>query len=151
MTPDKMALLHAACFPDRSWASAEFENLLSNKNCTILWSDNEKAFVVAQSVLDEAEILTIAVDPGHHRTGLAYLLMQNLSRALAESSPPISTLFLEVSAQNQPARKLYKKLGFVENGTRRDYYRDKTGQRVDAVLMKASCPLVSSPNPFPNS
>ncbi|MEP3846169.1 MAG: GNAT family N-acetyltransferase [Paracoccaceae bacterium] len=142
MTPDLMAQLHAKCFPQRAWSVAEFESLSNQNGCIIQSTPENTGFVLARSVLDEAEILTIAVDPAFRRRGHGRFLMQTLSDQLVELSPPCPTLFLDVSANNIPAYNLYIQLGFVETGRRKGYYRDKAGQTADAVLMKASCPLV---------
>ncbi|MEP1535225.1 MAG: ribosomal protein S18-alanine N-acetyltransferase [Paracoccaceae bacterium] len=143
MTPELMAQLHAKCFPERPWSADEFDNLSRQSGCVVQWAPENSGFVVARSVLDEAEILTIAVDPKFRRRGYGRLLMQNLSDHLVKAPVPCATLFLEVSAQNRPAYNLYIQLGFVESGRRKGYYRDNAGQNVDAVVMTATCPLVS--------
>jgi RimJ/RimL family protein N-acetyltransferase len=42
---------------------------------------------------------------------------------------------LGVFSENEPARKLYRRMGFVEIGTRRDAFRLDAGVEVDDVLM----------------
>jgi ribosomal-protein-alanine N-acetyltransferase len=44
-------------------------------------------------------------------------------------------LFLEVGADNAPARSLYSQAGFVEVGRRADYYRRRTGF-ADALVLR---------------
>ena len=79
-------------------------------------------------VLDEAEILTVAIDPELQRQGLGRALMVY---AQAEwHRRQVQRAFLEVRRQNQAARSLYTRMGWTETGVRRNYYRD--GE--DAVL-----------------
>jgi len=90
-------------------------------------------FVIGQIAADEAEILSLGVAPEWQRRGIARHMVEGLVRAarLAE----VKRLFLEAAADNTAAIKLYKGLGFVAVGTRKDYYRRPTGQPVDAVVL----------------
>lgn len=83
--------------------------------------------VLTSRVLDECEILTVAVAPANRRRGIAWCLFQHLFQAVGTGS-----IFLEVRESNEPARALYAKLGFDEIGRRAAYYRD--GE--DAILMR---------------
>jgi ribosomal-protein-alanine N-acetyltransferase len=65
----------------------------------------------------QREILNIAVANEFRRQGLATSLIQKIVRTGEE-------LFLEVRESNMPARRLYRKLGFVELGTRPKYYQN---------------------------
>jgi ribosomal-protein-alanine acetyltransferase len=76
---------------------------------------------------EEAEILNMAVDPDYRRHGVALALF---GAARGEFS---GDWYLEVRESNQPARKLYEKLGFVEAGRIREYYQSPTE---GAVVMK---------------
>lgn len=67
--------------------------------------------------LPEREILNLAVDAALRRLGVASALLKH---ELAFGG----THFLEVRESNAAARALYRKFGFVEVGTRRDYYDD---------------------------
>jgi len=44
-------------------------------------------------------------------------------------------LWLEVRIGNTAARLLYRRIGFLESGLRRNYYPMAGGQREDALLM----------------
>ncbi len=91
-----------------------------------------QGFVVFSRVLDEACIHNIAVLPSLQGVGLGYsLLGAALSRSRAAGA---TRCYLEVRASNEPARRLYEKLGFQLDGVRRNYYSRAAG-REDALLM----------------
>jgi len=92
-----------------------------------------RAFVLFQVVLDQCEILNIAVDRSARRRGLgARLLQQALQVARARGA---QSCFLEVRESNRAARQLYRAAGFVEQGRRKGYYRLGATSE-DAVLMQ---------------
>jgi len=79
---------------------------------------------------DEAHIVTIATHPDHRRRGLGEHLLRGLiDEAQANGAHSVT---LEVRANNQAAKDLYSKWGFVEVGLRKGYYHDN-GE--DAILM----------------
>jgi [ribosomal protein S18]-alanine N-acetyltransferase len=45
-------------------------------------------------------------------------------------------VFLEVEENNQPARRLYERLGFTVTGRRERYYREAGGQELNALIMR---------------
>ena len=91
-------------------------------------------FVISRIVLDEAEILTIAVASGCRRRGVAAMLLEmHLSELAMER---VRRLFLEVEEGNVGARALYNKFGFVEKGRREGYYRKPDGSRASALIMQ---------------
>lgn len=78
-------------------------------------------FLVAQSVEPVWDLENVAVATDARRRGLARALVSAfLARARGESAEAV---FLEVREANLAARALYEKLGFVQTGRRRDYYR----------------------------
>jgi ribosomal-protein-alanine N-acetyltransferase len=82
-------------------------------------------------VLDEMQILDVAVRPGWRRRGLArFLVGVALRRAAAAGA---RTALLEVRAGNHEALRLYESLGFARAGVRRQYYREPVE---DAVLLR---------------
>ncbi|MBV8659635.1 MAG: ribosomal protein S18-alanine N-acetyltransferase [Burkholderiales bacterium] len=89
-------------------------------------------FAVSMQVLDEASLLTIGVRPDHQRQGLGRRLVEAVFDHAAAHGAAV--LFLEVRQSNKGARTLYRRMGFVETGVRKGYYRALDG-REDAILM----------------
>ena len=81
-------------------------------------------------MVDEAHVTSVAVRPEFRGRGLGELLMLSLLDIAMRMSARWVTL--EVRVSNQPARKLYQKLGFREAGIRPRYYTDN---HEDAVVM----------------
>jgi ribosomal-protein-alanine N-acetyltransferase len=86
-------------------------------------------FVCSLLVLDELQILEVAVHPDYRNRGLGSLLINSLLRQAADKNAVRA--YLEVRPSNHPAIKLYEKIGFKIDGARKGYYQD--GE--DAVLM----------------
>ena len=74
---------------------------------------------------DEAEILSIAVAAGHRGRGLSRTLLLTHLGHLAGRG--VRTVFLEVEENNQPARRLYDRAGFMVVGRRERYYQQPAG------------------------
>lgn len=98
-------------------------------------------FYLARKMLDEEELLLIAVRPEMRRCGLAGKLLRHLLSAAAERGT--ARIFLEMRTDN-PARHLYMKTGFDEVGIRKAYYRGADGHLRDAVTMAAPIQLTST-------
>lgn len=134
-----LANLHAASFAD-AWGAGSLATLLGRAQVIGLKAmvNDERAagFILTQVIADEAEILTICVDPQARRLGIGRLLLDAACLQLSERGA--MSLFLEVSEANQAAHDLYVKSGFVGVGRRKAYYRDgwqADGAR-DALVMK---------------
>ncbi len=91
-----------------------------------------QAFALFSYVLDEAELLQIAVAAPTPRRGLAVQLLHQGEQRLRRRG--VARLLLEVRAGNQAALRLYRGYGFNEDGRRRGYYPAPAGPE-DAVLM----------------
>jgi ribosomal-protein-alanine acetyltransferase len=86
-------------------------------------------FVVCRTLsADEAEILSLVVDPEVRRRGVGSRLMRQVLDHRTGT-----TWYLEVRESNQRARNLYRKLGFDDISLRPAYYQD-TGEA--AVVMR---------------
>ncbi|MEW8524827.1 MAG: ribosomal protein S18-alanine N-acetyltransferase, partial [Candidatus Thiodiazotropha endolucinida] len=88
---------------------------------------------VMSVVIDESHILNICIDPKWQGKGLAIKLIRRLLKIARQHGA--ETVYLEVRVGNKPAIGLYRKLGFVEVGQRRDYYPDRNQSREDALMM----------------
>ena len=127
------ASIHAECFTvPRPWTEAEFISLQSDP--TVFTTGDANGVVMGRVIVDEAELLTIAVRPSARRTGQGRaLLLSFIDTARARGA---ATAFLEVAADNAPAISLYKSAGFVESGLRKKYYKHPDGQTIDALVMQ---------------
>lgn len=132
MTPGDLAALHRAAFSTpRPWRADEFAALLADPATDL--ATRPGGFALIRTIADEAELLTLAVDPELHRRGIATNLLEHgLARAAARGAV---SMFLEVAADNAGAIALYEKTGFTRTGRRPDYYACPDGTRVDAVIM----------------
>jgi len=132
-----MAAVHATSF-DEPWGADEIATLLKGPGgfgLVVRSSGAEVivAFILARAVADEAEVLALAVDPAHRRSGAGLALVE--AAAIAAAAVGARTLFLEVASDNTAALALYKAAGFGQVGQRRAYYRRTTGD-VDALVFR---------------
>jgi ribosomal-protein-alanine N-acetyltransferase len=133
-----LAALHAACFAD-AWEEAALAALLAMPGGFALIAEADAAsgaggFVIARAAAGEAEILSLGVRPDLRRRGLGGALLQ---AAVAEATGRgAGRLFLEVAADNWPARALYLANGFAQVGKRPDYYRRPGASALALVLAK---------------
>lgn len=136
MTPDRLAQLHAAAFAtERPWTAQEMGDLLHSPHVTLI--DHPHGFALTRLIVDEAELLTLAVDPVHRRQGIADTLM---TRWLNSLTGQAATAFLEVAADNTAARALYTRHDFSVISTRRAYYHRAGAPDADAVIMQRRFP-----------
>lgn len=84
-------------------------------------------------VLDEGHLLHITVDPLYHGKRLGHYLLDAIIK-MGEREK-LATLFLEVRAGNDPARRLYDRIGFNQVGLRKGYYPCNINGREDAIVM----------------
>lgn len=90
-------------------------------------------FAICQTVLDEATLFNLAIDPKWQSKGYGKALLQDLINRLRDKN--ISTLWLEVRESNQHAKQLYDKMGFNEVDIRKNYYPLPNGDRENAIVM----------------
>ncbi len=132
-SPEELSRLHARCFDTpRPWTAAEISNLIAEPAVKIVSEDC--GFAMVRVVVDEAELLTLAVAPDARRRGTgSRLLSAVMEAARAEGA---KDMFLEVSAENGAALGLYRKFGFHEVGMRPGYYGGQDGTAVDALTLR---------------
>ena len=102
----QVAALEAACFSD-PWSAQILSNELQNE--LSLWlvakdGDTVLGYVGSQSVLDEADMMNLAVRETVRRQGIARLLVLSLCRQLHENG--VMSLTLEVRDSNESAIRL---------------------------------------------
>lgn len=116
-------------WPQRSF---QFE-LTGNETsrCWVVeWDGRVVAMMVGWLIVDELHVATIATHPDFRGRGIGRLLL--LHALLAARQEGAVKSFLEVRESNAIARKIYLGFGFVEDGRRKEYYKDNNE---DAILM----------------
>jgi ribosomal-protein-alanine N-acetyltransferase len=115
----------------RPWSTDDIASTVSARHTLLLTHDH--GFLIAQIVADEGEILAIATNPTQQRKGVASSLLSELIRQAEQKG--ITRIFLDVAAQNQPARAFYAAKGFGQVGMRKAYYTLRYGTKDDALLL----------------
>ncbi|NMA98533.1 MAG: ribosomal protein S18-alanine N-acetyltransferase [Phyllobacteriaceae bacterium] len=131
-----LARIHAQGF-FRGWPSEEFASFLADPNCPVYIACDARrrisGFALIRTVADEAELLTIAVDPKARGKGIGRALLDAVFADLMMS--PARRMFLEVDEQNLSAIRLYRHLGFETISTRKGYYPRPDGSAATALVM----------------
>lgn len=118
------------------WTLRNFSDAHASGNTlTVLTVDGVTSGIAAvMHVLDESELLEIAVQPAMQGRGYGKALLAQ-AITLARRNGAVR-MFLEVRESNARARKMYTSFGFEETGRRKNYYPTEDG-REDAILMTA--------------
>lgn len=117
------------------WTRQMLESDLRNTEVTRVYvartgTGQVAAFCSCWLVSDELHIHSVAVRRDHRRQGLATRLLRHVLRDATSQGAARATL--EVRRSNEPAIRLYEKLGFSISGTRPNYY---THPDEDALIL----------------
>ena len=129
----QVAELEKICFSD-PWSEKSVAYELNNSlSCWLVAEEDGMVagYVGSQTVIDESDMMNVAVHPDHRRKGIAEKLVVELVEALKKRESHCLTL--EVRASNEPAKALYEKLGFIQVGLRKNYYRNP---KEDALILR---------------
>ena len=133
---DILAALHAHGF-HRGWPSQDFASYIAGQGTPVYVACDAKrkiaGFAMLRLAADEAELITIAVEPRWRKKGIGRALMHALFEDLATTAA--RRLFLEVAADNTAALRLYGRLGFARIGEREGYYTRPDGRPATAIVM----------------
>lgn len=137
---DALSEIHSVVFR-RGWSEAEFEALLVQPGTYALIADYRNAFgrrtpagfILYRLVLDEAEILSVAVKPELRRRGIGRSLLEEALRHLFREAA--RTIHLEVEDTNLSAISLYRGMEFRESGRRAGYYTEGRQSPAGALVM----------------
>ncbi|PIX53632.1 MAG: ribosomal-protein-alanine N-acetyltransferase [Zetaproteobacteria bacterium CG_4_9_14_3_um_filter_54_145] len=128
-----VCLLNRLCF-EECWSLQSLYSALESGYDLLLCEQAGRlaGFILSLTVLDEIQIMQVAVSPDCRRMGVA----RRMSRYLIDHAAGIQAVSLEVRLSNAPARALYASLGFSETGYRKQYYApNAAGICEDAVLL----------------
>ena len=129
----QIAELEKLCFSD-PWSEKSIETELTCRLSVwlvALEGEQVVGYVGSQTVIDESDMMNIAVHPDFRRRGIAEALVAALEDALRQRGS--RALTLEVRDSNVAAITLYEKLGFSQVGLRKNYYRNP---REDARILR---------------
>lgn len=107
------------------WSVEGLRELLSWLGTVALVSEEAAhvtGFIIARQVVDQAEILNLAVTPAWRRKGQGEALLGTVLEEFARRR--VSRVFLEVRESNELGMAFYSKRGFTKTGRRPGYYRE---------------------------
>ncbi len=119
------------------WTLQQFEESVEAYQSTVIEHQGQVVgFCILQPVLDEANLLLMAIHPGQQGKGLGFQL---LDASIAQLNNQPLQIFLEVRESNHAAIRLYEKSGFHQIDLRPHYYPKTDGGREHAMIMVKSC------------
>lgn len=119
------------------WTLKQFEESIDSYQSTVIEQQGQVVgFCILQPVVDEANLLLMAIHPSQQGKGLGYQLLDE-SIALLKNNPV--QIFLEVRESNVAAVKLYEKSDFHQIDLRKNYYPNPDGTREHAIIMVRAC------------
>lgn len=118
----------------KPWTKQDFINSLSDMHNIYVVVENEQQEIIGYSgiwgVLDEGQITNVAVRTENQGTGIGQEMLAELIEIGRNEG--LQQFTLEVRKSNEKAIRLYERLGFVEEGIRKNFY-DKPVE--DAIIM----------------
>jgi len=122
------------------WSAAVWRDELTRSGSVVIVAERHgelDGYVAARRMVEEGEVLRIAVLPQHRRRGLGARLFHRAAEKLFAAGA--RRLSLEVRADNTSAVAFYASIGLREVGRRSRYYPD--GE--DALVLRSDLPLGS--------
>lgn len=130
---DKIFALEQVCFTSPWTREMIRRDIEENRFGTYIVAEldgNIVGYIGFWSIVDECQIVNVAVSPVLRGQSIGTFLVDTVLSATKDAG--IKRWTLEVRAGNEAAKALYRKLGFVEDAVRKDYYDDP---KEDAILM----------------
>lgn len=118
----------------KPWTKQDFLNSMENMHNIYIVAENEQKEIVGYcgvwGVVDEGQITNVAVKESEQGKGIGYALLSELIEIGKDEG--LLEFTLEVRVSNEKGIGLYKKLGFVEEGIRKNFYEAPVE---DALIM----------------
>jgi [ribosomal protein S18]-alanine N-acetyltransferase len=137
--PTIMPVMHMAFDPQfgEAWTELQCIGVLVTPGSRLLVveeSGSPVGFALSRVIIDECELMLLAVAPSAQRRGIGRAL---LDQVVADArTQGANSIFLEVRDGNI-ALTLYSSAGFSQVGRRHAYYRGRTGQIHDALTYRS--------------
>lgn len=137
-----VAALEAVVYPDDAWSAATWWSELAERPRRDYWvlttppaGPGPAPVLLGYAGLDlageNADVMTVAVDPRRRGEGHGVHLMEQLRTRAARAGA--GALVLEVREDNTAARRLYDRCGYTQIHRRRGYYQPGG---VDALVLR---------------
>ena len=128
------------CFKSEAYTREQLAYLLKSPSAVSLVakeSNETVGFIVGMTEnygkTTAGHIVTIDVLPKHRREGVGLKLLDELEKEFVRQG--VKTIYLEVRIDNQAARRLYAKKGYIQLEPLEDYYNEgKHGLRMKKEL-----------------
>lgn len=121
--------IQATCEPAAVWTQGDYLRLATKPHGLVWVAELDTAtspkvvgFAAFHRIIDEAELLNLAVDPEHQHQGIARALVEYGRDRLRELGT--KRIFLEARLSNKPALGLYYSMGFGLHSLRKGYYHN---------------------------
>ena len=130
---EAIAGIDARAYP-YPWSEQIFRDCINSRYHCVVYENDQQilGYAVLSVAVGEAHILNICILPEKQNSGLGRDLLNYLIELAREQQ--VETIFLEVRISNEPAKRLYDRVGFNELGIRKNYYPAKDG-REDALVL----------------
>jgi len=126
---DQLLRIERECFSTEAYTREQILSLLKNPNSVALVArvgGDTAGFVIglveglSSGTVKIGHIVTIDVAVKYRRKGIALILLNETETFFEKQN--VEVVYLEVRADNQAARRLYHKQGYVGNRQLADYY-----------------------------
>lgn len=125
-----------------SYRPERIVRLIHDRDSTTLVADRQGkpvGFAIMGFGEERAHLVLLAVDPAHHRRGIARRMIEWLVESACAAG--IASLHLELRAGNAAARAFYRKMHFTETQLLPGYYRGaESAMRMERVLRVPEAP-----------
>lgn len=134
---DSVMAIMSAAFPDQygeAWTRSQCAGILPMTGVKLVLARDDGGDVVGfslyRTIVDDAELLLLAVAPERQGKGVGRVLLSHFIRDSKKEGA--AKIHLEVRDGN-PAIRIYEAAGFIEANRRRNYYRGRGGAQFDAL------------------
>ncbi|MDC4186398.1 ribosomal protein S18-alanine N-acetyltransferase [Loigolactobacillus coryniformis] len=140
---DELLEVERHCYAGTTpWDRTSFTNELRKVNDTLylvlITHDTIIAFIGCWFTTHESHITNLAVEPDYQNAGIGRFLMTWMIRQSQEL--PSAKLTLEVRVSNEPAKHLYRKLGFQDGNIKKAYYVADNEDALNMLLTLRTTP-----------
>ena len=133
---DQVHMLEQIAF-SMPWSRQDFVDMVENKDALYLVVEDDvcPGKVIAccgmRSIVGEGDISNVVVHPDYRKRGIASRMLEELIRR-SDTEYGVEAYTLEVRKSNTDAINLYQRLGFAQEGIRKNFYEKPVE---DAIIM----------------